>query len=117
MNYVSEKSITLNELMRIEDICRRHPSDHYMSTPIAINHLRIKTNGSTIKVYTPPIPSEIRFFVKCVLPKEPKGIGTKIKNWILFKLCQRRQFHYPEIFAYLDRKFNINPQTQENLLK
>ena len=51
--------------------------------------------------------------MKCVLPKEPKGIGTKIKNWILFKLCQGRPVHYPERSDYLDQEFNINPQTQE----
>ena len=40
MNYVSEKkSITLEELMRIKDVCRSHPSDHYMLTPSAIHHL------------------------------------------------------------------------------
>ena len=60
MNYVSEKSITLNELMRIKDICRSHPSDHYMLTPNAIHHLGIKINGSTIEAYIPPMPSKIR---------------------------------------------------------
>ena len=98
MNYVSEKSITLKELMRIKDICRSHPSDHYMWTPSAIHHLGIKINGSTIKAYTPPVPSEIRSFVKYVLPKEPKGLETMIKNWIVFKLFQGRPVHYPEIF-------------------
>ena len=68
MNYVSEKSITLNELMRIKDICRNHPSDHYMLTPSAIHYLGIKMNGSTNEVYTPPVPSEICSFVKYVLP-------------------------------------------------
>ena len=84
MNYVSEKNITLNELMRIKDICRTHPSDHYMLTPSAIHHLGIKTDGSTIEAYTPPNPSEIRSFVKYVLPKKTKGIGTMVKNWIVF---------------------------------
>ena len=65
MNHVSGKSMTLKELMRIEDICRSHPSDHYMLTPIAIHNLGINVNGSTIEVYTPPVPSEIRSFVKC----------------------------------------------------
>ena len=100
--------------MRIKDICRSHPSDHYMSTPSAIQNLGIKINGSTIEVYTPPVPSEICSFVKCVLPQELKGIGTKIKNWIVFKLCQGRPAHYPEIFDYLDKEFNINLQNQEN---
>ena len=80
-----------------------------MLTPSAIHHL----NGSTIEVYTPPVPSEIRFFVKCVLPKEPKGIRTKIKNWIVFKLHQGRPVQYSEMFDYLDKEFNINPQTQQ----
>ena len=83
MNYVSEKSITFKELMKIKDICRNHPSDHYMLTPSAIHHLGMKINGSTIEVYTPPVPSETCSFVKCVLPKQPKGIGAKIKNIFL----------------------------------
>ena len=113
MNYISEKSITLNELMRIKDVCQTHPSDHYMLTPSAIHHLGIKTDGSTIEAYTPPNPSEIRSFVKCVLPKNPKGIGTKVKNWIVFKLNQGNPVHYPEIFEFLDREFNINSVTQD----
>ena len=60
MNYVLENSITLKELMRIKDIYRNYPSDNYMLTPSAIHHLGIKINGSTIEVYTPPVPS---FFV------------------------------------------------------
>ena len=84
-----------------------------MLTPNAIHHLGIKINGSTIEVYTPPVPSEIHSFVKCVLPKEPKGTGTKIKNWIVFKLHQGRPVHYLEIFHHLDKEFNMNPQTQE----
>ena len=66
--------------MRVKNICRSHLSDHYMLTSSAINHLGMKINGSTIEVYSPPVPSEICSFVKCVLPKEPKGIGTKINN-------------------------------------
>ena len=73
--------------MRIKDICRSHSSDHYMLTPSAIHHLGIKINGSTIEAYTLPVPSEICSFVKCLLPKEPKGLGRIIKNWIVFKLC------------------------------
>ena len=79
MNCFSEKIKIPTELMRIKDICRSHLSDHYMLTPSAINHFGIKINGLTIS-------SKIRSFVKCVLPKESKGIGTKIKNWILSKL-------------------------------
>ena len=113
MNYISEKSITLNELMRIKDVCRTHPSDHYMLTPSAIHHLGIKTDGSTIDAYTPPKTNDIRSFVKCVLPKNPKGIGTSVKNWIVFKLNQGNPVHYPEIFEFLDREFNINAATQD----
>ena len=32
LSYVSEKSITLKELMRIKAICRSHPSDYDMLT-------------------------------------------------------------------------------------
>ena len=42
INYVSAKSITLKELMRIKDICRNHPSDHFC----AIHNLGIKINES-----------------------------------------------------------------------
>ena len=113
LNYISEKSITLNKLIRIKDVCCSHPSDHYMLTPSAIKHLGIKTDGSTIEAYTPPNSSEIRSFVKCVLPKTPKGIGTMVKNWIVFKLSLGRPVHYPEIFHFLQQEFNINPLTQE----
>ena len=68
MNCVSDNSITLKELMRMKDISRSHPSDHDMLTPSALHHLGMKINGSTIEVYTPPVPSEICSFVKCVLP-------------------------------------------------
>ena len=99
--------------MRINDICRSHPSYHYMFIPSAIHHLGVKINGSTIEAYIPPEPSEIRSFVKYVLPKKLKGIGKKIKNCIVFKLLQGRLVHYPEIFHKLNMEFNINPQTQE----
>ena len=88
MNYILEKSISLTALMKIKDFSRSHPFDHYMLIPSAIHNLGIKINGSTIEAYTPPISSEICSFVKCVLPKEPKGLGTIIKNWIVFKLCE-----------------------------
>ena len=48
-----------------------------------------------------------------MLPKELKGIGTVIKNWIVFKLRQGRLLHYPEKYHYLDKEFYINSQTQE----
>ena len=66
--------------MGIKDICRSHPSDHDTLTPSAIHHLGIKINGSNIEANFPPVPSEICSFVKCVPPKEPKGIGTKINQ-------------------------------------
>ena len=105
MNYVLEKSISLKELMRIKEIFRSHPSDHYMVAPSAFHHPGIKINDSTIEANTPPVRSEIRSFVKCVLPKEPKGKGTNIKNWIVFKLRKIRPLHYPEIFHYLENFF------------
>ena len=95
INYVAEKSITLNELMRIKDICKNHLSDHYMSTLSAINRLEIKINGSTIEAYTSPLASEIRSFVKCVLSREQKPIGTHFKNWILIKSRQRKPVYHP----------------------
>ena len=104
MNYVSENNITLNESMRIKDICRSHPFDHYMSTSSAIYHLGINVNCSTIEAYTPPVPNEIRSFVKCVLPKEPKGIGTKIKNWIVFSIfIKEGQFITRKYFTILTK--------------
>ena len=80
---------------------------------VCFYHLGIKISGSTIEAYTPPIPSEIRSFVKCVLPKKAKGIGTMIKNWIVYKLSVGRPVNYPEIFQLLDQEFNMNPQTQD----
>ena len=55
INYVSEKSIALNESMRIKDFCKSQPSDHYMLAPGAINHIGIKKNGSIIEVYYPTL--------------------------------------------------------------
>ena len=78
--------------MRIKDICRNYPSDHYMSTPSAVHHLGIKINGSTIEAYTPQVPSEICSFVKCVLPKKPKGIGTKIRIGLFSNYFKEGQF-------------------------
>ena len=69
----------------------------------------MKIKGSTIEVYTPPVQSEIRSFVKCMLPNKPKEIGSKIKNWFVFKLHQGRPVQYSEMFDYLDKEFNINP--------
>ena len=45
----TKKNITLKKLMRIKDICKNHPSDHYMLTPGTIKQLVININGSTSK--------------------------------------------------------------------
>ena len=49
LDYIHEKYITLKELMRIKDIYKNHPSDHYMLTPGTIKQLGINIIGSTIK--------------------------------------------------------------------
>ena len=49
--YLSDKNITLNELMRINDICRSQRSDQYMSTKSAINHLQININGILLQYH------------------------------------------------------------------
>ena len=36
-----------------------------------------------------------------------------VKNWIVYKLSVGRPVHYPEIFEFLDKEFNINSQTQD----
>ena len=41
LNYIHKKNITLKELMRIKDICKNHPSDHYMFTPGTMKQLGI----------------------------------------------------------------------------
>ena len=38
--------------MRIKDICRSQPSNHYMLTPSAIHHLGIKINEFNINPQT-----------------------------------------------------------------
>ena len=45
--------------MRIKDICKNHPSDHYMLTPGTIKQLGINIIGSTIEAYTQAQPQEI----------------------------------------------------------
>ena len=45
--------------------------------------------------------------------KTSLGIGTMIKNWIVYKLSVGRPVHYQEIFDFLDKEFNINSQTQD----
>ena len=37
LNYIHEKNVTLNEMMRIQDIHKPHPSDHNMLTPGTIH--------------------------------------------------------------------------------
>ena len=39
LDYIHEKNITLKELMRIKDVCKNHPSDHYISHQEQFNNL------------------------------------------------------------------------------
>ena len=55
--------------MKIKDVCKNHPSDHYMLTSGTIKDLGININGSTIEAFTQTQPQEIRTFIKCILPK------------------------------------------------
>ena len=60
---------TNNKHMQIKEVCKNHPSDHYMFTPGTIKQLGININGSTIEAYTQAKPQKIHSFVKCILPK------------------------------------------------
>ena len=63
--------------MRIKDVCKNHPSDHYMLTPGTMKQLSIKINGSTIEAYIQAQPQEIRSFIKYVLGYHPSSrIGS-----------------------------------------
>ena len=33
LDYIQEKNIALKELLRIKDVYKNHPSNHYMLTP------------------------------------------------------------------------------------
>ena len=68
IDYIHENNITLKKLMRIKDVYKNHPSDHYMLTLGIIEQLGINVNGSTIEPYMQAQPQEIRSFIKCVLP-------------------------------------------------
>ena len=52
--------------MRIKDVCKNHPLDHYMLVPGIIKQLCININGSTIEAYMQAQPQEICSFIKCV---------------------------------------------------
>ena len=66
--------------MRIKDVSKNHPSDHYTLTPGTIKKIGININGSTIEAYRQAQPQEIRSFIKCVLPKHHKHEAPIIKN-------------------------------------
>ena len=85
LDYIHEKNITLKELMRIKDVCKNHPSDHYMQTQGTIKQLGININDSTFEAYTQAQPQEIRSFIKCVLPEHHEHNALIIKNWIVQK--------------------------------
>ena len=88
--------------MRIKDVCKNHPSDHYMLTPGTLKQLGININGSTIEAYTQAQPPEIRSFIKHVIPKHHKNIAPLIKNWIVQKRKHNQAVKYEVIFYYLD---------------
>ena len=69
--------------MRNKDVCKNHPSDHYMLTPGTIKQLGININGSAIEAYTQAQQQEIRSFIKCVLPKHHKRNINIIIDWIV----------------------------------
>ena len=89
--------MTLKELMRIKDVSKNYPSDHYMLTPGSIKQLGININGSTIEAYTQAQQQEIHSFIKCVLPKHHKHNALIIKNWIVQKRKHKRAVKYEEI--------------------
>ena len=64
--YVSEKHITLKEIDRIQQGCKNHSANHYMSSQEAIGKLGIKIDGST--------------FQACIQPSF-KGTTRKYGNW------------------------------------
>ena len=71
--------------MRIKDVCKNHPSDHYILTPGTFKQLGIKINDSTIEAYTQDQPQEIFSFIKCFIPKNHKHNAPIIKNWVVQK--------------------------------
>ena len=99
--------------MRIKDVCKNHPSDHYMLTPGTIKQLGININGSTIEAYTQAQPQEIRSFIKCVLPKHHKHKAPIIKNWIVQKRKHNQAVKYEEIFYFLDVMLNMTSWNEQ----
>ena len=91
--------------MRIKDVCKNHPSDHYMLALGSIKKLGSNINGSTIEAHIQAQPQEIHSFIKCVLPKHHKNKAPLIKNWIVQKRKNKRAVKYEEIFYYLDVMF------------
>ena len=104
LNYFHKTNISLKELMRIKDVCKNHPSDHYMLTPGTIKQLCVNINGSTIQAYTQAQAQEICSFIKCVLPKHHKSNANVIKNCIVHKRKYKRAVKYEEIFYFLHVK-------------
>ena len=41
LDYIHKKNITLKEQMSIKDLCKNHPSDHYLFTAGTIKQLGI----------------------------------------------------------------------------
>ena len=107
LDYIHKKDITLKELMKIKDICKNHPSDHYMFTPGTIKQLGINVNGSTIEAYTQAQPQEIRSFIKCILSKYHDRYANVIRNWIVQKRKHNQAKKYEDIFYFLDVILNI----------
>ena len=60
---VSEKQISLKLLDLIQQICKNYLSNHYLSTPEAIDKLGIKVYPSTIQVNIPPSCNDIKSFI------------------------------------------------------
>ena len=58
LDYIHKTNITLKEHMRIKDLCKNHPSDHYILTTGTLEKLGINMNGSTIEAYTQAKPQE-----------------------------------------------------------
>ena len=93
--------------MRIKDICKNDPSDHYMLTPGTIKQLAIKINGSTIEANMQAVPQEIRSFIKCVLPKHHKSNANVSRNRMVQKRKHNQAVKYEDIFYFLDVIFHI----------
>ena len=113
LDYIHKRNIALKNLTPINEICKNHPSDHYMITPETIQKLVININGSTIEVYMQTKPQEIFSFIKCVLPKYHLHEAPIIKYWVIQKRKHNRVVKYEEIFYLLKVMFNITPCTKE----